>query len=229
MIDGEKYISAVAEQTDDGSMTLYRADIDEHYGSTRGARAESAHVYVDSCLRYAASRPDGARTLRVLEIGFGTGLNVAMSVGSVNRPVRYISLELHPLPELTAMQMDYERFVPVWVDIIKAPWNEPVEIAPGFVLEKRIADFLTAELPGEIDAVYYDAFAPEKQPELWSVECYGRVFEAMRCGGVLTTYCAKGAVRRGLEAAGFRVERLAGPVGGKREILRAIKPVDYGY
>ncbi len=213
------------EATADGSMTLYRADIDEHYGSVCGAVAESRHVYVDCCLRHAS----GSR-LRVLELGFGTGLNAAMSVDAVGCPVHYIALELYPLPADVVLRLGYERYVPVWSRVVGAPWNTTVEIAPGFVLEKRVADFLKEDLPDDIDAVYYDAFAPEKQPELWTKECFQRVFDAMKPGGVLTTYCAKGAVRRLLAGVGFIVERLTGPAGGKREILRATKPMsENGY
>ena len=213
------------KMTADGSRTLYRADIDEHYGSVKGAAAESRHVYVDCCLRRAAEGRRGCGGLRVLEIGFGTGLNAAMSVGAVEEPVEYVSLELYPLPAQEALALGYEVFAPAWRSVVEAPWDEAVEITPGFTLDKRRADFLATRLPADVDAVYYDAFAPEKQPELWSAECFERVFEAMRPGGVLTTYCAKGAVRRGLEAVGFTVERLAGPEGGKREILRATKSI----
>ena len=223
---GRTSVETVAEETTaDGSLTLYRADIDEHYGSVRGAVAESRHVYVESCLRHAEMlRPESDGPLRVLEVGFGTGLNAAMSVGAVARQVEYISLELYPLSKDVASRLGYDRFAPVWNRVIDAPWNMAVEISNGFVIEKRETDFLKTELPRDIDAVYYDAFAPVKQPELWTSYCFHRVFEAMRPGGVLTTYCAKGAVRRMLGSVGFAVERLAGPEGGKREILRATKP-----
>ena len=93
-----------------------------------------------------------------------------------------------------------------------------------YTIEKRCCDLLTAPLPHDIDIVYFDAFAPEKQPEMWSPEVFARIHEAMHPGGVLTTYCAKGAIRRLLQSTGFAVECLAGSVGGKREILRATKP-----
>lgn len=102
--------------------------------------------------------------------------------------------------------------------------EQPTAITPHFTLEKRCCDLLTAPLPRDIDIVYFDAFAPEKQPEMWSAEVFARIYETMRNGGVLTTYCAKGAIRRLLQTTGFSVERLAGPVGGKREILRAVVP-----
>jgi tRNA U34 5-methylaminomethyl-2-thiouridine-forming methyltransferase MnmC len=102
------------------------------------------------------------------------------------------------------------------------PWNEVVELHPRFTLHKMQGDVLAMQIP-EADVVYFDAFAPEKQPELWAKEFFLRIYEAMSEGGVLTTYCAKGVVRRMLQEVGFNVERLQGPAGGKREVLRATK------
>jgi tRNA U34 5-methylaminomethyl-2-thiouridine-forming methyltransferase MnmC len=104
-----------------------------------------------------------------------------------------------------------------------APWEASMAITPHFTLEKRCCDLLSTPIPDAIDIVYFDAFAPEKQPEMWSAGVFARIYQAMRPGGLLTTYCAKGAIRRMLQTIGFSVERLAGPVGGKREILRATK------
>lgn len=217
---------ATRELTADGSATLYRADIDEHYHSVKGAVAESLHVYVDCGLRHRAEKTD--RPLTLLEIGFGTGLNAALSVGKVDNPIHYISLELYPLPQQTALSLGYADKAPAIAEIIAAQWNSPVHISPTFTLEKRICDFIKCDLPEGIDVVYFDAFAPEKQPEMWLPENFQRIFKAMNPGGVLTTYCAKGAIRRMLESVGFTVERLPGPEGGKREILRATKPFRHG-
>ena len=97
-----------------------------------------------------------------------------------------------------------------------------VRLTPSFTLHKIAADFTSYRFaPASYDVVYFDAFAPEKQPEMWSQVLFDGLYAALRPAGVLTTYCAKGAVRRMLQAAGFRVERLPGPPGGKREILRA--------
>lgn len=211
------------EVTADGSATLYRADIDEHYHSVKGALTESAHVYVNSALRYRASAGVSSNGLTLLEIGFGTGLNAAMSVGAVDLHVSYISLELYPLSPQVVEQMGYDSMLPYIGAVNAAQWNTPVAITPLFTLEKRIANFLSCDLPQGVDVVYFDAFAPEKQPEMWSRECFQRVYQAMNPGGVLTTYCAKGVVRRLLQDVGFTVQRIEGPVGGKREILRAIK------
>ena len=217
-----KEITTVAETTADGSATLYRPDIDEHYHSVKGAAAESSHVYIDTALRHRAALSSG-EPLRVLEIGFGTGLNAALSVDAVANPIHYISLELHPLTAEIVNRLNYSAIAPAIKSVAAAPWDCPIEIKPGFILEKRIADFLTTDLPEDIDAVYFDAFAPEKQPEMWDAENFRRIYAAMRPAGVLSTYCAKGAIRRMLAEIGFFVERLPGPVGGKREILRSTK------
>lgn len=211
--------------TADGWPTLYRPDIDEHYHSVKGAVAESLHVYVNCGLLHRATngcRPTGS--LRVLEIGFGTGLNAALSVDVAgDAPVHYIALELYPPDPDVIVAMGYGAVAPLFGSVNAAAWNEPVVITPKFTLEKRCSDFLACRLPESVDVVYYDAFAPEKQPEMWSRGCFQRIYDVMNPDAVLTTYCAKGCVRRLLADVGFTVERLAGPAGGKREILRATK------
>ena len=96
-----------------------------------------------------------------------------------------------------------------------------MEITPFFTLEKIEGDYLTDNLPSNIDVIYFDAFAPEKQPEMWSREAFERLYATANPNAVLTTYCSKGVIRRMLSDIGFRVERIAGPPNGKREILRA--------
>ena len=218
------------QHTEDGSATLFVPELDEHYHSVKGAYTEALHIYCDCAYQYAAERcVCGSTPLRLLEIGFGTGLNAAVTAMAATEqsPVHYISLEKYPVEPSIVNQLGYEALVPaqLFADIHAASWEQPVAITPHFTLEKRCCDLLTTELPHDIDVVYFDAFAPEKQPEMWGAELFARIYHAMRPVGVLTTYCAKGAIRRLLQATGFSVERLAGPVGGKREILRAIKTV----
>ena len=215
------------EQTADGSLTLFRKDLDEHYHSVKGAVAESAHVYIDLGLRPVAQ---AIKALRVFEVGFGTGLNAALTAvvaAALEVHVHYFSVELYPLPPELATA--YAAQQPAqWSGeieaVINAPWNESALISNFFTLDKINADFLAMELPQDIDVVYFDAFAPEKQPEMWSEALFRKIYGAMRAGGVLTTYCAKGSVRRMLRDIGFEVERLPGPAQGKREVLRARKP-----
>lgn len=215
------------EITADGSATIYVPHLDEHYHSVKGALTESLHIFRDCAFMHAS--PTDA-TLRVLEIGFGTGLNAVVTAMAANeeRKAHYISLELYPVaPEMIAC-LNYGELVDndLLLLLHNAKWDEPQEITTNFTLEKLQCDFTQCELPQNIDVVYFDAFAPEKQPEMWSEELFARIFEAMSPNGVLTTYCAKGEIRRRLQRVGFEVERLQGPPGGKREILRATKLAD---
>lgn len=209
------------QTTDDGSATIYLPEMDEHYHSTKGAMAESMHIYRD--MAFVERCAEGGTRIRVLEVGFGTGLNALVTMLAVPEgvTVHYRSLELFPLDAGAVAALDYgDRVAPLH----EAPWGVPTAMTQQFVLEKLNCDFLTADLGSGWDVVYFDAFAPEKQPAMWSPEAIARVFEAMAPGGILTTYCAKGAIRRLLESVGFVVERIPGPPGGKREVLRARKP-----
>lgn len=213
------------ERTDDGSATLYISALDEHYHSTKGALAESLHVYIDTCWRQAARRGED---VRVFEVGFGTGLNAALTAEAALRekvPTVYISVELHPLDVTTVDMLGYDKLTPYYAAVNRAEWGGKAVINPYFSLIKIAGNFLEMELPANIDAVYYDAFAPEKQPEMWSEEIIYKLYSSMAPGGMLTTYCAKGVIRRRLQSAGFTVERLPGPANGKREILRATREV----
>lgn len=221
---GVKTVETNIERTADGSATLYRADIDEHYHSVKGALTESLHVYIrEGLLHRAKSGAEGG--LRVLEVGFGTGLNAALTASEACEALRvhYTSLELYPLDADTVAAMGYGAEVPLLEAVNRAEWDVEQAVGEYFTLHKRVADFLTDALPAGIDVVYFDAFAPEKQPEMWSEDCFRRIYNCMNEGGVLLTYCAKGAIRRLLASIGFTVERIAGPPGGKREILRATK------
>lgn len=215
------------EQTHDGSRTLYVPELDEHYHSVKGALTESQHIFIQMGLE-ASTAP----TPRVLEIGFGTGLNAFLTLLAaerMQRPVHYTSIELHPLPEELVRQLDYPALMAPertedFYALHRAPWNSEVTLTPLFTLYKIEGDFTHYTFEEEYDVVYFDAFAPEKQPEMWAQPLFDSLYTLLHPQGLLTTYCAKGVVRRMLQAAGFEVERLPGPPNGKREILRATKP-----
>ena len=219
----------VGEETADGSPTLYREDIDEHYHSVKGALAESRHVYLETGWRKASEL---SRPVRVFEVGFGTGLNAAITAAAAlesRMPTEYFSAELYPLPKettnLVANTLE-EEYRDAYERVNESPWGEHTHINPYFTLQKMEANMLTMDIPKELDSVYFDAFAPEKQPEMWDEAIFRKLYSAMKPGAVLTTYCAKGSIRRMLQQIGFLTERLPGPPGGKREILRATKPTD---
>lgn len=217
----------VIETTADGSPTLYREDIDEHYHSVKGALAESQHVYIEEGWRKAS---EIFRSLRVFEVGFGSGLNAALTASAAldsKIPTEYYSAELFPLQKETTNLVAScvaEEFKEAFLSVNQAPWEIATAINPYFTLHKLEANLLKMTFPSDIDVVYFDAFAPEKQPEMWSDAIFKKIFDAMHPEGILTTYCAKGAIRRMLQSIGFLTERLPGPPGGKREILRATKP-----
>ena len=167
---------------------------------------------------------------RVLEIGFGTGLNAFLTLLEAEksqRAIHFTSIERFPLSEDIVRELAYpETIAPEECEkfyaLHTAPWNQEVKISPYFTLHKIEGDFTHFSFSECYDVVYFDAFAPEKQPEMWSQPLFDNLYRQMNPGGILTTYCAKGVVRRMLQAAGFTVE-LPGPPGGKREILRATK------
>lgn len=213
------------EITADGSATIYVPHLDEHYHSVKGALTESLHIFRNCAFLYHSP---SSQPLRVLEIGFGTGLNAVVTAMATtkDRKAHYISLELYPVEAQLIEKLNYGEMIDndLLMALHQAQWNAPQVISPTFTLEKLQCDFTQCSLPHDIDVVYFDAFAPEKQPEMWDESLFKRIYDAMSNGGILTTYCAKGEIRRRLQRVGFIVERLAGPPGGKREILRATKP-----
>lgn len=213
------------QTTADGSQTLFVPSLDEHYHSVKGALTESLHIFIRMGLQECTSLEP-----RVLEIGFGTGLNAWLTLQEAEkgRKVSYTTLEKYPLPQALILQLDYPAllspsFAPYYLALHQAAWDSWVEITPSFHLRKVQTDFTTVQFQEEYDVIYFDAFAPEKQPEMWSQELFDRLYQCLSPGGILVTYCAKGVVRRMLQASGFVVERLPGPPGGKREILRGKK------
>lgn len=212
------------EKTEDGSATLFVPELNEHYHSVKGARTESQHIFIEMGLNAsAAARP------HVLEIGFGTGLNALLTLETAERerrPVCYTGIELYPLTWAEVDALKYSDH-PLFEAMHQAPWDADTAITPHFTLRKVRTDVGTIG-PGDLlmihdvpfDVVYFDAFAPEKQPEMWTESLFQTIYDSMADGGILTTYCAKGTVRRMMQNVGFKVERLPGPPGGKREILR---------
>lgn len=216
------------ERTADGSATLFVPELDEHYHSVKGAQTESQHIFIGLGLNASA-----AICPRILEIGFGTGLNALLTLEAAEenrRKVHYTGIELYPLSWEVVKQLGYSES-PFFEALHTVAWEEDNVITPFFRLRKLQADFTNMkEAPigfePHYDIIYFDAFAPEKQPEMWSQELFNQLYVSMNKGGILTTYCAKGIVRRMLQAAGFTVERLPGPPGGKREVLRGRKETD---
>lgn len=215
--------------TGDGSHTLFVPELNEHYHSTHGALTESLHVFIRSGLECFAGREE----ISIFETGFGTGLNALLTALRAPRmgvKVRYFTLEKYPVdPQMVKMLnypvhlKDAENDVEgLFFAIHDAAWETMVEINPFFHLKKMNRD-LCGYIPDTLyDLVYFDAFAPDKQPEMWTGEIMHRIVPAMKPGGIFTTYCVKGSVKRVLKECGLTVEKLPGPPG-KREILRGFK------
>ena len=211
--------------TADGSHTLFIPEMDEHYHSVNGAVQESRHVFLEAGLHQLDQKE-----ITVFEVGFGTGLNAFLTLLDAEQHqlhVTYYSVERYPLSMEVIQSLNYGELIcaerkACLEALHEAPWDTPVSITDHFVLHKIEGDSNQCLLPKEIDLVYFDAFAPDKQPEMWHQEIFNRLYAHMRKGGVLTTYCAKGVVRRMMKEAGYSVERIPGPPG-KREMLRAIK------
>ena len=209
----------------DGSHTIYNPSIDEHYHSSFGAITESTHIFIENGLNQIHSE-----SIKILEIGFGTGLNalLAMNYGIIkNRIIYYETVELFPLEMSIINQLNYVKTINAelcrqFEKMHSSSWNTLQQLSNAFLFKKVNADIINFEPSGNFDVVFYDAFSPEKQPELWSKEIFEKIYNAMNLGGVLTTYCAKGIVKRALKEVGFKVEVIPGPPG-KRHIVRARK------
>ena len=215
--------------TGDGSHTIYVPELDENYHSTFGAVNESLHVFINAGFRKAAA---GKGAIRVFEAGFGTGLNALLTLLETARTgiiTDYHAIELYPLAEDVWSKLNYAEVVGetptpgYFASLHKAEWDSEVLITPAFRLKKIQSSLHDCLLPEEsYHLVYFDAFGPDKQPDMWTVEIFVKLHRALEPGGVLVTYSTKGQVKRNLKEAGFSIEKLPGPAG-KREILRAKK------
>lgn len=217
--------------TADGSKTIHLESWNEQYHSKHGAFQEANHVYINTGFLHRLNSFQG-NTIEILEIGFGTALNAMLTfTESIKHSIRvnYSAYEAYPVLESELEALDYEsKFPSNYIDFFKkmhsVSWNEYFEIAPHFFLNKQLKKFDQLEAVNSYDLIFYDAFGPRVQPELWSDNLFQKMFDSLKNNGVLVTYCAKGSVRRSMQAVGFQTERLSGPPG-KREMLRATKNI----
>lgn len=215
--------------TQDGSHSLYSHQFRDTYHSRYGAIQESRHVFIQAGLFY---KLPCVKTLHILEMGFGTGLNAYLTLlESDSRDVRilYDTIEAYPISLEEAKQLNYPVLLAaphteaVFGQMHSLGWGEQHQLSAQFTFRKWQEDLLSFDLPESVDLIYFDAFSPETQPELWEPPVWKKLYTALNPDGILVTYCAKGIVKRHLRDAGFKVESLPGPPG-KREMTRAIKP-----
>lgn len=216
--------------TEDGSPTLYNPLFGEHYHSIHGAVQESMHIFIEAGL-HSWLRNSKKQSLHILEVGFGTGLNAlltALDEQSKELSLHYTSLELYPIQEEIYSQLHFDikhrDSDKCLQELHSTAWNTAISLQcnPYFTLEKRHCALQNFSATHPIDLIYFDAFSPEVQEELWDEAIFKVLYDKSHSGAIIVTYCAKGEVRRRLQRAGWQVERLAGPPG-KREILRGTK------
>jgi tRNA U34 5-methylaminomethyl-2-thiouridine-forming methyltransferase MnmC len=204
--------------TEDGSHTVEVAGSELSYHSTRGAIQESKHVFIEAGLHEAIKLFPGGR-LSILEMGFGTGLNALLTAMEAERQARllhYVSVETFPLEKEIIAGLNYPALLggqELFRALHEAPWDQAVQLLPAFLLEKRHSGLLEFSTALRFQLIYYDAFAPDAQPELWTQSVFEKLASLSAPGALLTTYCSKGSVRRAMQAAGWAVEKLPGPPG----------------
>lgn len=216
-------------KTADGSTTIYIEDWNENYHSSHGAIQEAYHVFI----KHGLDLFENASSLSILEIGFGTGLNAFITLLEAqkrNLKITYDGVEAYPVAkeELAALnyveELKVEDKTELFSKLHQTPWETYQELSSEFSINKRQQFFSEIEDQNTFNLIYFDAFGARVQPNLWTEEIFKKMFDALKSGGVLVTYAAKGSVRRAMLAVGFLVEKLPGPPG-KREMLRATKPV----
>lgn len=217
--------------TSDGSKTIQLVDLNEQYHSTHGALQESQHVFIKSGLQHVLSLNNHLKSISILEIGFGTGLNAMATLQESTYKkvtINYVGVEAYPVLNDELSDLNYgvhftiDNSEVLFQDIHKCTWDKSHKITPHFFLEKQQKLFSEISDKNCFNLIYFDAFGFRVQPEHWTEAIFIKMFDALKPGGVLVTYSAKGSVRRAMQAVGFTVERLPGPPG-KREMLRALK------
>ncbi len=211
--------------TKDGSDTLYSELYNAHYHSMNGAIQESLHVFIKNGFDYVS-----LDKISVLEIGFGTGLNATLTASSAmmtRRLTKYTGIDICALDENILLKLNYNSLLNTqnienWDKIIKTEWNKENCINDFFYLKKVNVDFISLNLTDRYNLVYFDAFAPDDQSEMWTFDIFKKLYQATESEGILVTYCSKGIVKQALREAGYTVSRLSGPPG-KRHMVRAIK------
>jgi tRNA U34 5-methylaminomethyl-2-thiouridine-forming methyltransferase MnmC len=222
----------IIQLTEDGSHTVTIPAMNVTYHSKHGAVQESIHVFIQAGLIYFIQNTalPVDETINIFEVGFGTGLNALLSLEQsalFNRKIFYQTVEAFPLSPEEIAQLNYSSLLSVELKeyfpaMHACAWDTIEQLHPLFSFKKIQAALEQFETQQQFHIIYFDAFDPVAQPELWTETVFKKMFDMLFSKGILVTYCSKGAVQRAMQAAGFSVEKLKGPPG-KREIIRAIK------
>ncbi|MBO9681929.1 MAG: tRNA (5-methylaminomethyl-2-thiouridine)(34)-methyltransferase MnmD [Flavisolibacter sp.] len=214
--------------TGDGSHSIAIPELHVTYHSIHGAIQESEHVFIDAGLKYLPGDTI-PNPFNIFEMGFGTGLNAfltAIEAENQKIKIQYTAVEQFPITPAEAASLNYPDVLghaDLFHTIHECKWNEAVSVNEYFTLKKVETSLLNFSSSQHFNLVYYDAFAPGAQPDLWTKDIFEKIFHMLEPNGVLVTYCSKGDVRRAMIAAGFAVKKMPGP-RGKREMLRATSP-----
>lgn len=225
-------------ESSDGSSTLKLEEFDESYHSINGAIEESTHIYINNGLDYLSINSN-KKDISILEIGFGTGLNALLTLKYAithdSPAIIYETTEKYPLTNEEYNQLNHiniaskstpdaykAAFGELAREIYTVPWEQYINIGEKFKLIKRECDVTCFSPLGRYDIVFFDAFSPTTQPEMWSKEIFQKLYNSMNSSGILVTYCARGIVKEALRQCGFKVSRLKG-APGKRHMVRATK------
>jgi tRNA U34 5-methylaminomethyl-2-thiouridine-forming methyltransferase MnmC len=212
--------------TSDGSSTIHLPEWDEQYHSKHGAIQEAKHVFIKNGLSLFSNK-----NISILEIGFGTGLNsfiTFLEAPKLNLEINYVGVEAYPVATEEIEKLNYvselnaTNFKTIFTQMHEQQWEVKNKLTANFLLTKRNQFFNKIEDTNVFNLIYFDAFGARVQPELWTEAIFKIMFNALKSGGILVTYSAKGSVRRAMQSVGFTVEKLPGPPG-KREMLRAVK------
>ena len=229
-----KLRSSVSEiiKTADGSHSIYLKDLDEHYHSIHGAIQEAKHVFMKMGVSHIASTlPNASTPIHILEIGLGTGLNAFLTFVEARKAgltIKYTALEAYPISPELADKLNYVELLngqndrSIYNRIHSAEWNETIAFSDQFTIRKIKNTLQAVIFEDSYDLIYFDAFGPRVQPEMWTEDIFTKLYAVTKPNGCLVTYCAKGEVKRTLKKVGFTVETLQGPPG-KREMVRATK------
>ena len=212
--------------TKDGSHTIAIPEMNVTYHSHHGAIQESMHVYIDAGLKYVSANLKPTN-ICIFDMGFGTGLNALLTLVEAEKErqkIHYTTVELFPLQKDEITLLNYcellhrEDMKPAFQQLHQCEWEKDISITPFFTIKKIRIDLFDLSAYQSVNLIYYDAFAPSAQPELWTKEVFEKLYNMLLPEGILVTYCSKSEVRRAMRAVGFVVDKIQGP-WGKREMV----------